>query len=126
RSPGTSCRSPHNGRESDGIAGRTERLTVAECRIMILDSATSSRGPPMRSRLGIVVLALAMTGCAKTSGVIVAAQPGLAACADLAYHAPEGGAQTLERRITDRHGEPTAFLASSLVAGLTADPSHDA
>jgi hypothetical protein len=80
----------------------------------------------MRPRLGIIMLALAVTGCAKTSGVIVAAQPGLAACANLTYRAPGAGGRPVDRRITDRAGQPTDFLVGSPVAGLTSDPSDDA
>ncbi len=80
----------------------------------------------MRSHLAIVLLALALAGCARTSGVMLAAQPGLAACADLSYTAPGERGQPVERKITDRNGEPTGFLVSSLVVGLTSDPSRDA
>jgi hypothetical protein len=65
---------------------------------------------PMRSLLGIM-LALALSGCAKTSGVIVAAQPGFAACAHLVGDSGEA--------ITDQNGEPTGFLVKSLIAGVT-------
>jgi len=34
-------------------------------------------------------LALMLGGCAPTSGVMLAAQPGLAACADLTYRGPD-------------------------------------
>jgi len=62
-------------------------------------------------------------GCAPTSGVMLAAQPGLAACADLTYRGPDASGQQALRRITDHKGEPTPFLLGSLIAGVTADPS---
>jgi hypothetical protein len=79
----------------------------------------------MRSLLGITMLALALSGCANTSGVMVAAQPGLAACANQVYREPDQEGGTVERQVTDRNGEPTQFLVATLVGGLTADPTHD-
>jgi hypothetical protein len=79
----------------------------------------------MRSLLGTMMLALALSGCAKTSGVIVAAQPGALACVNKVYREPGAQGKSVERRITDRNGEPTPFLVSSLVGGLTSDPTHD-
>jgi hypothetical protein len=61
--------------------------------------------------------------CAPTSGVMLAAQPGLAACADLTYRGPDAAGRPVECRITDHKGEPTPFLLGSLIAGVTADPS---
>jgi hypothetical protein len=79
----------------------------------------------MRSLLRITMLALALSGCAKTSGVMLAAQPGLAACANQVYRGPDPQGKPVERQITDRNGEPTPFLVSTLVSGLTSDPTHD-
>ncbi len=68
-------------------------------------------------------LALVLGGCAPTSGVMLAAQPGLAACADLTYRGPDAAGKAVERRITDHKGEPTPFLLGTLISGVTADPS---
>ena len=77
----------------------------------------------MRSHLAIAMLALAVSGCANTSGVMVAAQPGLVACAGLVQEVQGPDGRTVQRQVTDRAGEPTAGLLSSLVVGLTSDPA---
>ncbi len=79
----------------------------------------------MRSTLGLMMLALAMAGCAQTSGTIVAAQPGPAACANLVYRGLDADDRPIGKQITDQNGEPTQFLVSWLIGGLTSDPSHD-
>jgi hypothetical protein len=79
----------------------------------------------MRTLLGMIMVVLALTGCAKSSGVIVAAQPGVAACANLVHRGVDAQGKPAQWRITDQDGEPTKFLISSLIAGVTADPSRD-
>jgi hypothetical protein len=79
----------------------------------------------MRSLVGPMMLVLAFSGCAKTSGVIIAAQPGPAACANQVYRGLDAQGKPIERQITDQNGEPTMFLISSLVGGLTSDPTYD-
>ena len=79
----------------------------------------------MRSLLATMMLALALSGCAKTSGVIVAAQPSPMACANMVYEGLDAAGTPVERQITDQNGEPTTFLVASLIAGLTSDPTHD-
>lgn len=79
---------------------------------------------PQRPLL-MVALALVLGSCAPTSGVMLAAQPGLVACADLTYRGADASGKPVQRRITDHRGEPTPFLMSSLIAGVTADPGRD-
>jgi len=73
----------------------------------------------MRSLVAMTILMLVLGACAKTSGVIVAAQPGAAACANLVRDGKDG------EPITDQNGEPTRFLVRSLIAGVTSDPGRD-
>lgn len=70
-------------------------------------------------------LALVLGGCAPTSGVMLAAQPGLLACANLSYRGTDAAGRPVERQITDHKGEPTSFLLGTLIAGVTADPGRD-